>query len=143
MQETGTNGHIAGLLSAADILDAEDIQHEYVDMRPYWPGTVKVKSLTGEERNKVGALMRAEGKKVGEDEALAFFQTRIVAASLIDEDGKRLFTQADVVKLARKSAAAIQRAYAVAARLSGLGEDELEEAKAGLPMTPNDDIGGD
>lgn len=142
VEAAGANGHIRGLLTAADILDADDIRSEYVEV-PEWGGTVKVVGLTGEQRNKVGALMRVEAKKTSEDDALAFFQMRIVAAAMVDEDGKRLFSQNDVVKLAKKSAGAIQRVYEVAAKLAGIGDDALEEAKADLKATPSDDSGID
>lgn len=142
VQEAGANGHIRGLLTAADILDADDIRSEYVEV-PEWGGTVKVTGLTGEQRNKVGTLMRAEAKKTNEDDALAFFQMRIAAASMIDEEGKRLFSQNDVAKLAKKSAVAIQRVYDAAARLSGIGEEAIEEAKEDLKALPNDDTLGD
>lgn len=141
--ETGANGAsspVRGLLTAADILAADDIGTEYIEV-PEWGGTVKLTALTGEQRNKIGALMRAEGKRIGEDTAVAFFQMRIVAASMIDEAGKRLFNQSDVEKLAKKSGAALSRVYAACAKLSGLGDEEVEEAKEELKATPNDDIG--
>lgn len=140
VEEAGANGHIRGLLTAADILDAEDIKSEYVEV-PEWGGTVKIVGLTGEQRNKVGALMRAESKKSSEDDALAYFQMRIAAAAMVDEEGKRLFSQNDVVKLAKKSASAIQRVYAVAARLAGIGDEALEEARESLKATPSADTG--
>lgn len=142
VEETAANGHIKGLLTASDILEADDIRSEYVEV-PEWGGTVKIQGLTGEQRNRVGALMRAESKKTSEEEALSYFQMRIAAASMVDEDGKRVFSQNDVAKLAKKSAAAIQRVYDVAAKLSGIGDEEVEKAKAELKGTRNDDSGID
>lgn len=141
-EEPTTNNHVRGLLTASDILDADDIVAEYVEV-PEWGGTVKIMGLSGEARNRVGALMRAEGKKTSEDEALAFFQMRVIAASMVDEDGKRLFSQNDVHKLAAKSAGALQRVYDACARISGLSETAVEDAKQDLKATSSDDTGTD
>ncbi len=52
---------------------------------------------------------------------------RLVAASIVDEDDKRVFSQSDVKALGEKSAAALDRVMAVAMRLSGLTEEDAEE----------------
>jgi len=46
---------------------------------------------------------------------------------VVDDVGGRLFTDADVAELGGKSAAAVDRVYAVAARLSGMGADDQED----------------
>jgi hypothetical protein len=46
---------------------------------------------------------------------------------MIDESGKRLFPDADVRELGKKSASALQRVFEVAQRLSGLSNADVEE----------------
>jgi hypothetical protein len=53
-------------------------------------------------------------------------RAKVVTRCVVDDDGNRLFTDADVVQLGGKSAAALERVYAVAARLSGLSDEDQE-----------------
>lgn len=140
--ESANNGHLRGLLSAADILAAEDLESEYVEV-PEWGGVVKVRCLTGSERARIGALMARDTKRSSEEDALASFTMRIVAASLVDEEGVNLFSQKDVQALGAKSAAVLARVYDVCRRLSGIGDEAAEEAEQALKATPSDDEPGD
>lgn len=139
----GANGHQSNLLTFDEIVAAQDIQHDYVDV-PEWGGRVKVKSLTGEERGKVFAAIRAHGKQIhDEDEAQSIFYARVIAASMVDEDDKLVIGQKNALALTKKSSAALTRVYKVCARLSGLGDEELEKAKSDLKETPSSDTGSD
>jgi hypothetical protein len=53
-------------------------------------------------------------------------RAKVVTRCVVGDDGNRLFTDSDVVALGGKSAAALERVYAVAARLSGLSDDDQE-----------------
>jgi hypothetical protein len=130
------------LLSLDDILAAQDIKTEYVDV-PEWGGKVKVVGLTGAERNKLTRSLAEDSRAIGEDEANALWQVRIVAASLIDEDGKHIAGQSDVAKLARKSLAALIRVYNACARLSGIGGGAIEKAAEELKANPSASSGID
>jgi hypothetical protein len=46
---------------------------------------------------------------------------------VVDEQGNRMFSEADIEALGRKSAAALERVCKVAQALNGIGEAELEE----------------
>src|SRR5690606_8148835 len=54
-------------------------------------------------------------------------RARLVVRCCVDEDGNRIFTDADADMLATKSAAALDRIYKVAARLSGVSDDDVAE----------------
>ncbi len=137
------NGHVRGLLSFDEIIDADDIQTEYVDV-PEWGGRVKVISLTGEERGKVFAAIRAHGKQIkDEDEAQSIFYARVIAASLVDENGNRIAGQSKAMALTKKNAAALNRVYRVCARISGIGQEEEDQAKQDLKATPSESSGTD
>ena len=47
--------------------------------------------------------------------------------SMVDAQGQRLFSEADVAALGKKSAAALGRVYDAAARLAGLSAEDVEE----------------
>jgi len=113
------------LLTRDAILAAPDLLTEEVPV-PEWGGTVLVRGLTGTERDAFEEEM-ITGKGKNRDVNLANFRARLIVKSVVDKGGKRLFTQADMVALGGKSAAAIQRVFQVAMRLSGMSEEDVEE----------------
>ena len=54
---------------------------------------------------------------------------RLVAFSVVDEDGKLLFGEGDVERVAGMPARVVERIAAVAARVSGIGDKALEAAR--------------
>ena len=114
------------LLSRSDIFGiANDIQTERVEV-PEWGGAVLVRGLTGAERDAFEASVVGERKK---DSKFNYqnFRSRLAVMSIVDEDGKRAFSQADVQRLGERSALALQRIFNVAQRLSGIDEGDVEE----------------
>ncbi len=125
------------LLDRDSILKAEDLETEEVDV-PEWGGAVLVRALSGTERDSYEAscmqerpVLDARGKPVkGRTEmvrTLANVRAKLVVRSIVDGDGKRLFTDADASALGEKSAAALDRVFEVAARLSRLSDEDIEE----------------
>lgn len=129
------------VLGRDDILQADDIVTEAVDV-PEWGGTVLVKGMSGVERDEFDlAIMSKTGKS--REVNLENLRARLCASSIVDEDGNLIFTQEDVFALSEKSGAALQRVYDVASRLSGLGEDDIEELVEGLEDNPFEDSASD
>ena len=118
-------------LSRDDILKAEDLGAEEVDLSgiPGYNGTVLVRGLTGRERDEFEAsiMVRHAGKLVQD---FANTRAKLVAKCVVDDDGQRMFTDADAAALGEKSSAVIDRLFAVAARLSGLRDEDMEEIGA-------------
>ncbi len=113
------------LLTREQILSAQDLTTETVAV-PEWGGEVRVKSLSGAERDAYEAsVMRITGTNAQLN--LLNARAKLVALAVIDENGKRMFGDGDVIALAAKSAAALQRVFDVANRLSGLNARDLEE----------------
>jgi hypothetical protein len=54
-------------------------------------------------------------------------RAKLVALTVVDEDGNRIFSDEDAEALGKKSAAALDRIFAVAQRLSGLRPEDVEE----------------
>lgn len=112
-------------LSRDDILKAKDITTEEVDV-PEWGGTVFVRGLSGRQRDVFEAtLLERRGRRMVPN--TANIRAKLVAWTVVDEDGKRLFTDTEADELGEKSASAMDRIYTVASRLSGLGEEDLED----------------
>lgn len=112
------------LLTREAILAASDLKRELVEV-PEWGGDVYISTMTGADRNAWEQSLVQGGGRVNLSNATA----RLVAACVTDENGQRLFSDADAEALGKKSAAALERCSKVAQRLNGLTSTELEQAK--------------
>lgn len=126
-------------LSKDQILAADDVQLEDVDV-PEWGGKVRVKSLTGTERDGLEASL-IEGKGKNASVNLANLRAKLVARSIVDDAGNRIFQDADVKALGAKSAAALNRVYEVAQRLSGITQEDVDELTKNSEATQSEDSG--
>jgi hypothetical protein len=123
-------------LTRDEILSAKDIEVERVSV-PEWGGYVHVKGMTGTERDAFEASVveqRGTDAKVN----MVNIRAKLAAQTICDEEGKRLFTKADIKKLGEKSANALDRVFAVAQRLSGISENDVEELAEELEKNPFD-----
>ena len=115
------------LLSKSAILMAADLPQEDVAV-PEWGGTIRLRSLTGAERD---AFEAAVFGRDGDPEAphrvnYLNMRARLVALSAIGEDGQRLFEDGDIEALGKKNAAALDRLFDVCQRLSGITEHDVK-----------------
>lgn len=135
------------LATREDILNANDEITEIVEV-PEWGVSVRVKALTGTERDRYEAsgLIWGKGDK-GEPTVTGMnpenMRARLVAKSLVDDTGLLLFSEKDVVALGGKNAAVLNRLFDVARRLSGLSTEDVEALVANLKGGPNATSGSD
>ena len=54
-------------------------------------------------------------------------RARFAVLTICDDKGVRVFTDADAAELGKKSAAALDRVFAVAQRLNGFSQDDAED----------------
>jgi hypothetical protein len=109
---------------------------------PEWSGTVIVRGLTGSARDTFeGTLVKQRGRKV--ESNLENFRAKLLVQSIVDEQGNLMFTERDVQALGRKSAAALERVYSVAMRLSRLTPEDVEELTTELGEEQSGDSGSD
>lgn len=116
-------------LTGAEILALQDLVHEDVSV-PEWGAVVRIRALTGLERDRYEeslTIVRQQGKKQTREAHMANARAKLVALCAINEDGTPLFERAQVDALGAKSAAALDRLFDAALRLSGLKEAEVEE----------------
>ena len=98
-----------GLLSRDDIFAADDLKYDEVEV-PEWGGSVRVRGLTGTERDSFeSSLIDAKRDAMKLDNVRA----KLVAKCAVDENGARLFTDADVRELGRKSGIGLNRVSSV------------------------------
>jgi len=113
------------LLSKTDILSADDLKIQDVAV-PEWHGSVRIRSLSGRERDAFEAgLVKGEGKERKVD--MANMRARLVGLTVINEFGERLFTDDEVELLGAKSGAALDRVFSAAQRLNGLASEDVEQ----------------
>ena len=114
-----------GLLSKEQIWAAHDLRTVDVSV-PEWGGEVRVKTLTGAERDQYEAesVKTNRGRR---EVNMSNMRARLIALCAVDEQGQLLFTRADVMKLGQKSAAALERVFEAAAKLNGMTDEDMEE----------------
>ena len=120
------------LLTKEQILGAQDLREEIVPV-PEWGGEVRVRTITGTQRDEYEQALMAS--RTGDGAAnLRNVRARLVACSIVGEDGQPLFGPDDVEALGAKSAAALDRVVAAASRLSALTAEDV--AELGKPCAP-------
>jgi len=123
------------MLSKSDILEAKDIESEVVKV-PEWDGEVMVYGLSLAEKDLWTDSIIVDGKATMEGAT-----ARLCALSIRDEKGKLIFTNKDITSLQAKSAKALDRVFQVAQRLSGIGQEDIEETvkNSGKTQIPDSD----
>lgn len=109
------------------ILQAKDLPREAVQV-PEWPAVnvVYVRTLTGTERDEFeqSVLEISKGKDL--KFRMANIRARLCAMAMTDKDGNAIFDAEDAAALGTKSAKVLDRIFAVAQRLSGISEKDVE-----------------
>ena len=107
-----------GILSASDILNAEDLDTVDVEVEA-WGGAIRLQALSAAEAIKFTDSLKGDGKKNA--------NVRIVLLSAIDEDGNRLFDNKELASLKEKNLRILNEIATKALVLNGLLNDEDNE----------------
>lgn len=122
-----------------DILEADDRLTEEVFVPEFGNKTYLVRGLTGQESEKfqagLGYVKDGRWYSTAKGKAMA----RLVALSVIDGDGKAIFSEDDVDMLNRKNAAGLNRIADVCRKLSGLSKEDVEELEGDFDKGPSSD----
>lgn len=145
MAETkATNGHkdepltgkaVGRFVTPDQILSAQDLKTEVVEVKE-WGGNVTVQELTAEARDAYEASLRnirRDGTVVPVQENL---RAKLVVQCLVHPDGSRMFSDDQMEALARKSGSILDRLFDVAARLSGLEDQDVTAEGKGSEQSP-------
>lgn len=110
-------------LTREAILAIDDLPREVVEV---WGDRLWVRCMTAAERDDFEAqVMVTKGKDTKLN--LKNLRAQLVVRTTVDEDGNRLFTDEDAEDVGKKSADEIDKLFAVASRLSGFSEKDVEE----------------
>jgi len=111
------------MLTAEQILKADDSsQREKVDV-PEWGGHVYVRVLSGAERDRFELIVQ-DGVA---NKATANIRASLCVRAICDAEGKRIFTDNQAANLATKSSVALDRVFEVAQRLNKLKDEDIED----------------
>jgi hypothetical protein len=128
------------------ILAADDIKREPVEC-PEWGMTVIVQGASGTDRDAFEASMRQyrPNRKGGMDLVITQenSRARLLVKCIVDEDGNRVFAEADANALGAKNGAVLDRLWDVASRLSGISEEDVEELMGNSDAAPSGDSSSD
>ncbi len=120
---------MANYLSKDAIVKAQDMAFEDVAV-PEWGGVVRVKQFTALEKDKFESeqfTVRLVNGKPKVDTHLENKSARLAALCIVDEAGNRLFSDDEVMLLAGKSAAALQRVVKVAQQLNAISDRDVRD----------------
>lgn len=109
---------------------------------PEWDAVLKgaklrITAMSAADRDAWELEAYLERKGVGAA-AAKNVRAKLVARCLVDESGERVFGEADVAALGRKSAKALDRLFDVAQRLNGLTETEMKAIEGNSKGVPPD-----
>lgn len=145
-EQPASNGASAPALSLRDRILARRGQSrlERVDV-PGWadvlePGeAIYVKAMSGTERDKFEDSLAVIGDNGEREMNLHNFRAKLVARTVVDARGQRLFTPADVDALGQLAAADLQVVFNVAQRLAGMSKEDVKELSGKSEADPSDD----
>jgi hypothetical protein len=112
---------LADKLTRAQILNAYDLPLKEVQV-PEWDGKVFVRMMTAGERDAFEAAQ--QGGNPHRD-----LRARLAVATVCDDGGQPLFTADDVAALSGKSARALDRIFAAAAKHNGITAADVEDLR--------------
>jgi hypothetical protein len=116
-------------LSSAELLGGLTLPSEHVPVPELGGGGFAiVRGLSALDRGRYeqSLIVERDGKKVWDP---AFGRAELLVRALVNEQGERLFSDSDAAQLQGLRADVADRLFAVAKRLSGLNQEDLDELK--------------
>lgn len=123
-------------LTKEQILAADDLPREEVQV-PEWGGSVYVRVMSGAERD---AYEQSYLEKKGDSYEVnrRNLRAKLAVQTVVNENGERLFSDADVDALGAKNGGALDRIFEVASRLNRISKkDEDDLLKNSEPAPKN------
>jgi hypothetical protein len=119
------------------IIDADDRNYEVIEV-PEWGGKVRVRGLTGTQRDAYEeSLVTTNGNSRKMN--LANARAKMCVLAIVDREGRQVFSAEDVRALGRKNAAPLERVFDAARRLSGMTDEDVEKLTENFGSDPNDE----
>lgn len=127
------------LFTKSEILEAKDLEFEDVPVPEWGAGKeVRLMSLTGTQRDSFedkSLVQKGANAKMN----LVNMRARLLALCIVDENGKRMFSDIDVNLLGQKNAKVLERLFSKAQEMNGMTEKDVEDLTEGFSEGPNED----
>jgi hypothetical protein len=108
-------------LTAEELLDLDDLRKPTKLAVRAWKRDVWLLDPTADVRDDWEIFCAANANK------RASWRAKMASLLVCDEDGKRLFSDGDIPRLGKKSAAALQEIWTVGTKLMTVTDKEIEE----------------
>lgn len=109
-------------LSKLDVINADDKKPIELFI-PEWNGYVKIKHMSGAERDK----WEAGNKRKDGSFDYQNFRARLAVLTLLDADNQPMFTASEVNELGKKSGVALDRIFTVILETNKITEKDVED----------------
>ncbi len=113
------------VLGKIDFLKTRILKSETVEI-PEWGGCFIVQEMTGTQRDNFEAYVLSQ-KQSEEDKDHRGIRTAIIINTVVDEQGKPLFSDLDAADISSKPASILDRIAGVGLRLSGMKQAVIEK----------------
>ena len=124
-------------LTRDQILEAVDVTTSTVEV-PEWGGSVKVRNMTGADRDAFEASLITTAPDGTRKMNMSNVKTKLLAMTIVGDDGNLLFSVDDMDRLALKSAGAIDRVYVAAQALNIIGAKAEDDAAKNSTAGPSE-----
>lgn len=119
------------LLSKDAILKADDLSFEVVEVKE-WGGSVRVRMMTAGERDEFEAAIydfdiTSDDKDAKVKIKRENYRAELLIRTVCDENGKLLFSKADMKALSAKGVKPIQKIFDVASKLNAISAEDEDE----------------
>lgn len=128
------------LLTKKDFLKKRPLKQTTVEV-PEWGGHVIVQEMTALTRDRFEEWVLSKGENNQNDAKGT--RVQIIIATVVDENGKPLFSDLDAPDLASKSGNIIDRISSEGLKLSGMSEAVLEEETKNSETVSKEDSASD
>ncbi len=110
------------ILSRDQILNASDLTTTEVDV-PEWGGKVRVRVLSGYDRDQLEGEFTAAAKGVTKPN----FRARFAVLVICDEKGHRILDDKDVAAMGKRSSAALDRVMDAGIKLNRMSKEDVSQ----------------
>lgn len=122
-------------LSKEQILGSKDLKQERVPV-PEWGGEVIVSQITAADRDRFETSVYV-GEGAARKSNTENLRARLCSLCLVDEEGNRLFTDADAEALGKKNAEVMDKLFDIAQTINGMNRKDVDLAKKdSAPTSP-------
>ena len=125
-------------LNREQILEADDLKTEEMEV-PEWGGEIYIRTMTGTERDSFEQSILDSDRKAN----LKDIRAKLCSLTIVDAQGRRLFTNEDVQAIGGKSALVLDKIFAKSQALNGISQNDVEDLEKNSGETQSEDSTSD